>query len=99
MFLIDWIFPSEMIEIINNIVFSNDDIDFDYMDTDIVTFFSDGVDITINALMILILMIILKLLFMLDLWLRVMNINEEKHLKKSIQQDGKIDACQKMRKK
>ena len=80
MFLIDWIFPSEMIEIINNIVFSNDDIDFDYMDTDIVTFFSDGVDITINALMILILMIILKLLFMLDLWLRVMNINEEKHL-------------------
>ena len=50
-----------MPEIINDNVFSNDDIDYYYMDTDIVTFFSDDVDITIYALIILGLIVILKL--------------------------------------
>ena len=31
-----------MIQILDNVVFSNDDIDFDYIDCDIVAFFSDG---------------------------------------------------------
>ena len=34
-----------MLEMINNIVFSNDNKDFGYIGTDIVTFFSDGVEI------------------------------------------------------
>ena len=34
-----------MFQILDNVIFSNDDIDFDYMDCDIATFFSDDMDL------------------------------------------------------
>ena len=61
------------------------DIDLDHVNSSIVTFFNDDMDInTLIMLILIILMImILKLLFMLDLWLGVKNINKVKHLKRA----------------
>ena len=44
-FVADWFVSSKIIEILNNVVFSNNDIGFDYIDSDIVTFFSDDMEI------------------------------------------------------
>ena len=38
----DWLVKSKMLEILNDALFSNDDIDLDYIDSDIITFFIDG---------------------------------------------------------
>ena len=45
-FFLDWLALSKMLDIINNVVFPNDDIDLDYINSDVVTFFSDNIDIT-----------------------------------------------------
>ena len=44
-FVPGWLVTSKMLEILDNAAFSNDDIDFNYIDDDIVTFFSDNMDI------------------------------------------------------
>ena len=44
-FVPDWFVTSKMLEILDNVVLSNDDIDLDYTDSDVVTFCSDGMDI------------------------------------------------------
>ena len=44
-FVPDWLVTSKMLEILDNIVFSNDDINLNYLDCDIVTFLSDDMDV------------------------------------------------------
>ena len=45
---LDLLFTSKMLEIFDNVVFSNDNIDLHYIKSDIVTLFSDYTDININ---------------------------------------------------
>ena len=47
-FVTVWYVTSKMLEILVNFIFSNNDIDHDYIDSDIVTFFSD--DMNINTI-------------------------------------------------
>ena len=44
-FVPDRFATSKMLEILDNVVFSNDDIDLDYIDSDIITLFVDDMDI------------------------------------------------------
>ena len=44
-FVPDQFVLSKMFQILDNVIFSNDDIDLDYMDCDIATFFSDDMDL------------------------------------------------------
>ena len=44
-FVPDWFATSKMLEILDNVVFSNDYIDLDHIDSDIITLFVDDMDI------------------------------------------------------
>ena len=45
----DWFVTNKMVDILNKVVFSNNDIDFNYIDPDIITLFCDDIGInTIN---------------------------------------------------
>ena len=87
-FVPDWFVPSKIIEKLDHSVFSNDDIVFGDIDSDIVTFFSNDIGLNSISLVILILlrnnltMVILKLSIILDLWLGIINISNTKHVKK-----------------
>lgn len=59
------------------------DIDLDHVNSSIVTFFNDDMDINTLIILIILMIMILKLLFMLDLRLGVKNINKVKHLKRA----------------
>ena len=70
----------------NNVVFSIDDIDLDDIEFNIVTFFSDDMDIATIYLTNINLNddnfnedVILKILFLLDLWLGVTDISNVYH--------------------
>ena len=47
-FVPDWLATSKILEILHEFIFSNNDINFDYIDSDIVTFFN--FDIEINTI-------------------------------------------------
>ena len=47
-FILDWLVPSNMIEKLYNVIFSNDDMVFWDIDSDIVTLFSN--DISLNSI-------------------------------------------------
>ena len=80
----------KMLDKLDNVVFFNGGIGLDDIDSDFVPFFSDDMDLnTINLnnikLMIIILMnMILKLSFMLGLWLTVIDINKASCIKMEI---------------
>ena len=69
-------------------IFSNDNIIFVNEDSNYVTFFGGEMSILsvdldkINLDMLIMMKIILKLLFMSDLWLGLININNTNHVKK-----------------
>ena len=45
----DWFVTNKIVDILNKVVFSNNDIDFNYIDPDIITLFCDDIGInTIN---------------------------------------------------
>ena len=77
-----------MAEKLDNPVISNDDIFFVDVYSSIITFRSNDkgfetIDLNILTLMIIVLIKkILKLVFMLDLWLGVIDLNNIKHVKK-----------------
>ena len=77
-----------MAEKLDNPVISNDDIFFVDVYSSIITFRSNDRGLILQTLMILTLMIIvlikkiLKLVFMLHLWLGVIDLNNIKHVKK-----------------
>ena len=82
-FVPDWFVLNNMLEK-RNVVFSNDDIDLD----DSVTFLAIisalllYTLITLTFILIILMKIILKLLFLLDLWLGVVDISSVKHMEK-----------------
>ena len=76
----------------NNVVFSIDDIDLDDIEFNNATFFSDDMDISTIYLTNINLNdddfnedVILKILFLLDLWLGVTDISNVNHFKKGKQ--------------
>ena len=87
-FVCDWFVMNKKIEKLDNAVFFNDGIVFDYIDSDIVTFFSNDIGLNIINLNIINLddvnlkIKIPKLLIMLDLWLRIIDLNNIKDIKK-----------------
>ena len=87
-FVPGWIVINKMAEKLDNPVISNDDIFFVDVYSSIITFRSNDkgfetIDLNILTLMIIVLIKkILKLVFMLDLWLGVIDLNNIKHVKK-----------------
>ena len=83
----DWLATSKMIKKLHNALFPGDDIDFFNENSD-VTFFKDEMGIlsvvlnNINLDDVNLMKMILKLLFMSDVWLDVIDLNDAKHLKK-----------------
>ena len=73
-FVPDWIVTNKILEKLGNVLSFGDDIDLDDIDSDIVTFFSDD-------MVIVLMKMILNLLFMLDIWLGVIDSNNVKHVK------------------
>ena len=84
----DWFATNEMLEKLNNAALSNDDIDLEDRNSDIVTFFSDSMDLnttdltTINLDEDYLILIILLMLFLIHLLLGVIHLNNVKHVKK-----------------
>ena len=84
----DWFATNEMLEKLNNVALSNDDIDLEDRKSDIVTFFSDSMDLnttdltTINLDEDYLILIILLMLFLRHLLLGVIHLNNVKHVKK-----------------
>ena len=84
----DWFATNEMLEELNNAALSNDDIDLEDRNSDIVTFFSDSMDLnttdltTINLDEDYLILIILLMLFLIHLLLGVIHLNNVKHVKK-----------------
>ena len=77
----------KMPEKIDEDVFSNDDIDLDGIECDIVTFFSHNmghstIDLNISSLTMITLMMFPPVLFLLDLLIGVIDLNTAKHVKK-----------------
>ena len=87
-FVPDWFVLSNMIKKHDDGLFSNDDIIFIHEDSNNVTFFSDEMGVlsvdfnTINLMMLIFVKIIMKLLFISDLWFGLTDLNNVKHLKK-----------------
>ena len=87
-FVCDWLVMNKKIEKLDNAVFFKDGIVFDYIDSDIVTFFSDDIGLNIINLNVINLddvnlkIKIPKLLIMLDLWLRIIDLNNIRDIKK-----------------
>lgn len=85
----DWFATNEMLEKLNNAALSNDDIDLEDRNSDIVTFFSDSMDLnttdltTINLDEDYLILIILLMLFLIHLLLGVIHLNNVKHVKKT----------------
>ena len=83
----DWLATSKMIKKLHNALFPGDDIDFFNENSD-VTFSKDEMGVlsvvlnNINLDDVNLMKMILKLLFMSDLWLDVIDLNDAKHLKK-----------------
>ena len=83
----DWLATSKMIKKLHNALFPGDDIDFFNENSD-VTFSKDEMGIlsvvlnNINLDDVNLMKMILKLLFMSDVWLDVIDLNDAKHLKK-----------------
>ena len=73
-FVPDWIVTNKILEKLGNVLSFGDDIDLDDIDSDIDTFFSDD-------MVIILMKMILNLLFMLDIWLGVIDSNNVKHVK------------------
>ena len=91
-FVLDWYITSKMLEKLDNVVFSNDDIDLNYIDSDINTFFSNDMGQNIIDIIIIILILmkmILLVLFMLDLLLGVIDLKIKHHVKEI----SKNNAC------
>ena len=102
-------------EKLENVVFYNNDIDLDDIISNTVIFLRYKIGFNTKILIILALVMIIlsemiqKLSFMLDLQLRVIDINNSTHVQNisaennwlllSIKKDGGIDACQKMGKR
>lgn len=102
-------------EKLENVVFYNNDIDLDDIISNTVIFLRDKIGFNTKILIILALVMIIlsemiqKLSFMLDLQLRVIDINNSTHVQNisaennwlllSIKKDGGIDACQKKEKR
>lgn len=84
----DWFATNEMLEKLNNVALSNDDIDLEDRNSDIVTFFSDSMELnttdltTINLDEDYLILIILLMLFLIHLLLGVIHLNNVKHVKK-----------------
>ena len=84
----DWFATNEMLKKLNNVALSNDDIDLEDRNSDIVTFFSDSMDLnttdltTINLDEDYLILIILLMLFLIHLLLGVIHLNNVKHVKK-----------------
>ena len=84
----DWFATNEMLEKLNNVALSNDDIDLEDRNSNIVTFFSDSMDLnttdltTINLDEDYLILIILLMLFLIHLLLGVIHLNNVKHVKK-----------------
>ena len=82
-FVPDWLGLSKIPEILDNVIFSNDDIDLDYIGSDIVTIFSDDMDInTVGINNINLDDIDLEIMIHVRLSAGIMNVNNIKHLKK-----------------
>ena len=87
-FVPDWVVTNKMIEKLDDVLFSNDDIVFVNEDSDNVIIFSD--ELGLNTIYVnddnldddILVKMILKLLFMLDLWLGVINMKNARHVKK-----------------
>ena len=87
-FVPDWVVTNKMIEKLDDVLFSNDDIVFVNEDPDNVIIFSD--ELGLNTIYVnninldddILVKMILKLLFMLDLWLGVINMINVRHVKK-----------------
>ena len=83
----DWLATSKMIKKLHNALFPGDDKDFFNENSD-VTFSKDEMGIlsvvlnNINLDDVNLMKMILKLLFMSDVWLDVIDLNDAKHLKK-----------------
>ena len=86
----DWFATNEMLKKLNNVALSNDDIDLEDRKSDIVTFFSDSMDLTTTDLTninldenyLILMKIILLMLFLIHLLLGVIHLNNVKHVKK-----------------
>ena len=95
-FIPNWFVTSKMIKKLHNTLFTDDGMLFFNGDSVSVTFFGDelgilSVDINnINLDDVSFLKMILKLLFMSDLWVSVIDLNKGKHLKRYKQ---RIHAC------
>ena len=63
-FVPDWLVKSQIPEILNEVVFSNDDMNLDYIDSDIVTFFRGHMGINTIDLSLIILDLMMKIFIM-----------------------------------
>ena len=81
---------NEMLEKLNNVALSNDDIDLEDRNSNIVTFFSDSMDLNTTDLTntnldedyLILMKIILLMLFLIHLLLGEIHLNKVKHVKK-----------------
>ena len=86
-FFPDWFVTNKMLEKRDNVVFFNGDIDLDDIDSDIVTFFSDGMSLAtidldnINLDDDNLMKKILLMLFLLNLLRGVIDLSDVKHVK------------------
>ena len=83
----DWFVTNRTFENVDNVVFSNDVTDLDDIDSDAVTFFSDGVIlllqtfITLALMMIILIKVNLLILFLLDVLLDKVNLDNMRYVK------------------
>ena len=63
-FVPDWLVKSQIPEILNEAVFSNDDMNLDYIDSDIIAFFSDHMGNNTIDLSLIILDLMMKIFIM-----------------------------------
>ena len=86
-FVPDWFVTNRTFENVDNVVFSNDVTDLDDIDSDAVTFFSDGVIlllqtfITLALMMIILIKVNLLILFLLDVLLDKVNLDNMRYVK------------------
>ena len=93
-FVRDWFVTNKMLEKRGNAVFSNEDTFFINKDSDNVTFLGNDIglntDLILTLMTIILTMMTLELLFMLDFWLGVIDIDNARHIKNDKQ---RINAC------
>ena len=87
-FFLDWFVTSKMITKTDDALFANDDILLFGEDSATITFSSEEMGIliqiliTLNLMMLILTKMILKLSFMSNLWLELINLNNANHVKK-----------------